>query len=332
MSGVEASCPDLESCRAVVLQLNATLQDTQSALDASLDNFLNMSYEYGYNADAINWTLAACIQVIMVIMVLDRLATLTHKQTLWTFWIASISAFLGEIVEILGSAVDWFFGQAGTGVFFYGRGVFFSINQCAVVYLLYLRVADALARHSRQLDRLCFWLTLFVLPLELAKQWYAAVKWTIEGDDTAQLYADWLVYLSPSYRTTLDIIFTLFTFHIIRAGSSAARVHHGRRRLMSEDTAFLIGYGSRVVLFLAVDFVLGVALGMQFDDNDLRLSSMALWATAQVTSPIKPFLVLTDIARIRSLSSEDPSPAQSTGKLIKSTPSSKAVRSVESEA
>ncbi|KAJ3181748.1 hypothetical protein HDU87_000766 [Geranomyces variabilis] len=101
---------------------------------------------------------------------------------------------------------------------------------------------------------------------------------------------------------------------------------------MSEDTAFMIGYGSRVILFVAVDIVLGLAMGLQFADNDLRFSSMALWATAQVTSPIKPFLVLTDIARIRSLSAEDPPPAQSTGKLIRSTPSSKATRSAEAEA
>ncbi|KAJ3178660.1 hypothetical protein HDU87_003483 [Geranomyces variabilis] len=271
---------DLSSCIAAVIYANDTLTNSTGDLD-------DQSANYGYNSDSINW-------------------------------IPVVSSILFEILNVVGNAIPWFFTIGGDIIYFYGRAIFASTNQWAVCYLLYLRVSDALKRRfDRKIAMIAFCLTAAVLPLELAKQGYGAILWSVTLDADQPLYLEWLNNLSAAYRSALDLLLSGYSFWVIHTAASGDRSGHHRGRLMREDTAFLVGYATRVLLFVGVDILFVITTCFSSAEDDMSFEGMSLWACAQLMSPIRPYLIVTDMARIRALSAESPDEAPTSDLKVK---------------
>ncbi|KAJ3146212.1 hypothetical protein HDU89_006353 [Geranomyces variabilis] len=300
---------DLPSCLAAVIDANATLTDSASDLDDQAAN-------YGYNSDSINWILSALVQTLFLVLLIDRIVSLRHRPTKIVFWIAVVSSILFEILNVVGNVVPWFFTLGGNIIYFYGRAVFASTNQWAVCHMLYLRVSDALTRRfGRKIAMIAFGLTAAVLPLELAKQGYGAILWSVTLNQDQPLYLSSLNYLSAVYRSVLDLTLSGYSFWVIHTAASGDRSSHHRGRLMREDTAFFVGYAARVLLFVGVDILFVISTSFTSGQDDTSFENMSMWACAQLMSPIRPYLICTDMARIRALSAESPDEVTSDAKV-----------------
>ncbi|KAJ3170645.1 hypothetical protein HDU88_008547 [Geranomyces variabilis] len=297
---------DLPSCSDQIASLELALAGANQAL-------FNQQMDYDSNTVTINWTLSLLIEALLIILLLDRITGLQHKPTKYTFILAVASSILFELLMVLGSTVPFFFDVTGTYLYYWAAGPLAALSQWSIIHMLYLRVSDALYRTAgRRIAQLCLVLTAVVFPLELAKQWYAAVKWSIDETEDAQMYVVWLNWLTAAYRFALDLGFNYYSFRIIYgsgvASSSPSSTTdsshrpHRRTRLMDEDTAFIVGYIARSVLFLASDILF--SSNYVTSDMDVTFSTLALWACSQLLRPIKPYLICTDMARIRVLSAD----------------------------
>ncbi|KAI8591057.1 hypothetical protein BDZ88DRAFT_487899 [Geranomyces variabilis] len=308
MSQTDDSSPpqptDLPSCIDQITSLELALAGANQAL-------LDQQGTYDSNIVTINWTLSLLIEALLIILLLDRITGLQHKPTKYTFILAVTSSILFELLMVLGSKVPFFFDVTGTYLYYWAAGPLAALSQWSIIHLLYLRVSDALYRTAgRRIAQLCFVLTAVVFPLELAKQWYAAVQWSINETEDAQMYVVWLNWLTAAYRFALDLGFNYYSFRIIygsgvaSSSSTTDSSHrpHRRTRLMDENTAFIVGYIARSVLFLASDILF--SSNYVTSDMDVTFSTLAVWACSQLLRPIKPYLVCTDMARIRVLSAE----------------------------
>ncbi|KAJ3152208.1 hypothetical protein HDU89_001427 [Geranomyces variabilis] len=316
MSQTDNSSPpqptDLASCIDQIASLELSLADANYAL-------LVQQWTYDANAITINWTLSLLIEALLIILLLDRITGLQHKPTKYIFILAVTSSILFELLMVLGSKVPFFFDVTGTYLYYWAAGPLAALSQWSIIHLLYLRVSDALYRTAgRRIAKLCLVLTAVVFPLELAKQWYAAVQWSINETENAQMYVVWLNWLTAAYRFALDLGFNYYSFRIIYgsgvASSSSSTTDsshrpHRRTRLMDEDTAFIVGYIARSILFLASDILF--SSNYVTSDMDVTFSTLALWACSQLLRPIKPYLVCTDMARIRVLSADTTTGASS---------------------
>ncbi|KAJ3182429.1 hypothetical protein HDU87_008593 [Geranomyces variabilis] len=289
---------DLPSCFDLIAALEFSLGNaTQALIDLQLSN--------DEDAVTIFWILSLLIEALLMILLLDRIAGLPHKPTKHTFILAVTTSILFELLMVLGSTVPFFFDVTGTYVYYWAAGPLAALSQWSIMHLLYLRVSDALSRIAgRRVALLCLVLTALVFPLELAKQWYAAVKWSIDQTEDPNMYLEWLNWLTAAYRFALDLGFNSYSFFIIYgSGVASHRPHHQRTRRMDEHTAFIIGYIARSVLFVASD-VLFTANYVTSDAEQLTFSTLTVWGCSQLLRPIKPYLICTDMARIRVLSAD----------------------------
>ncbi|KAI8916548.1 hypothetical protein DFJ77DRAFT_509957 [Powellomyces hirtus] len=79
------------------------------------------------------------VEVVMLVLLSDRIVGLKHRPTRWTFGIAVATSILFDLLNVVGNKVPWFFDLAGSFIYYWGRGVFAATNQWAVFHLLYLR-------------------------------------------------------------------------------------------------------------------------------------------------------------------------------------------------
>ncbi|KAI8587260.1 hypothetical protein BDZ88DRAFT_425820 [Geranomyces variabilis] len=292
---------DFSSCMVTLAAAENTLVDSQDAL-------LYQAWDYGFKSDAVTSMIAMLLHTLFIVLLVDRIVLLKHRPTKIAFWVSITSQNVYNLFNIFSDVVDWWESDTGIKVYYYIRAAVLPINQWAIVYLLYLRVRDSLLRASPKWRMAALALTHLVLPLELLKQYYAVV-WNELNNDAGYPYPTELMVITTAYRILLDVCFSLYSFRIIHAASSGDKAgRQGRRSIMSEDTAFIVGYALRAILFLALDILFVVVTQMDMEFSDLSFRGLTVWACAQALSPIKPYLIVTDMARIRALSAE---PAQS---------------------
>ncbi|KAJ3172173.1 hypothetical protein HDU88_006988 [Geranomyces variabilis] len=292
---------DFSTCMVTLAAAENTLVDSQYVLEYQ-------AYDFGYKSDAVTSMIAVLLHTLFIVLLVDRIVLLKHRPTKIAFWVSIASQNVYNLFNICSDVVEWWESDEGIKVYYYIRAAVLPINQWAIVYLLYLRVRDSLLRASPKWRMTALALTHLVLPLELLKQYYAVV-WNEVNDNAGYPYPTGLMVTTTAYRVLLDVCFSLYSFRIIHAASSGDKAgRQGRRSIMSEDTAFIVGYALRATLFLALDVLFVVITQMDMAFSDLSFRGLTVWACAQALSPIKPYLIVTDMARIRALSAE---PAQS---------------------
>ncbi|KAJ3152109.1 hypothetical protein HDU86_005954 [Geranomyces michiganensis] len=273
--------------------------DSVNALISGLPTFDSQAWDFGYTVDAVDYILAIIATVVFIVLLFDRIVGIAHGPTNRTFWLAVISQNLYNVVNILSNKWSWTAEGTGLYLYYYSRALFAAVNEFAIICLLYFRVCDAIRRilGTRWMN-LCLAATIVVLPLEFFKEIYGVAKLQVTGD-VQNLYPPALVNTATAYRVALDLCFALYSFQFIRGAPGSEKYGHG---LISEDKAFLLGYVFRVLFFLAADVLVIVVTQLQITYHDLELSSMTLWTCARVMIVIKPFLICTDMARVRALS------------------------------
>ncbi|KAJ3022466.1 hypothetical protein HKX48_006145 [Thoreauomyces humboldtii] len=270
--------------------LNETCSD--AVADAVADAIENTELNASYASDAANFVNAIVLNFLLLSLLSDRLTGLKHKPTAVTFAIAIGTNLCSCVLGITGDMVDSIWDtNTSTIAFLFIRGFFDGINQASNAMLLYLRVADSLRR---------------VL---------AAVNIWVNPDynPDAQLYVPGLLYAAPAYRALLDIGFSAFSWNIIRQVSNNSCEPIKTHRKMTEANAFLLGYSARFLLFVGVDAILASTLVLNPDDSVVTFPVLSMWALLRLTVPTKPYLLLTDISRIRALSEDTPSAGSKTG-------------------
>ncbi|KAJ3155289.1 hypothetical protein HDU86_004379 [Geranomyces michiganensis] len=307
----------------------SALNASQNFLFTSEDELESQRYDLGYTSDAVYSILTILLHTLFIVLLIDRIALLKHRPTKIAFWVSIAAQNVYNLFNIFSDSVPYWESNAGVRVYYYIRATVLPINQWAIVYLLYLRVRDSLLRTSTVWRMCALVATHMVLPLEWLKQFYAVGVEAV-NDDYVYPYPAALMMTTTAYRILLDVGFSLYSFWMYvyetAGGRAAARTKTkwsekicdkaGRQQysrsssssspLMSEDTAFLVGYASRAVLFLALDVLFVVITEMDMSFSELGFREMTIWACAQALSPIKPYLIVTDMARIRALSAERP--------------------------
>ena len=80
----------------------------------------------------------------------------------------------------------------------------------------------------------------------------------------------------------------------------------GLRRWMrdtfsNEQLSFFVAFFLRIVLFIAADSIYAVALIEKSNVGDISMQGLVLWGLGMVLRVLKPYLLVTDMARIRVL-------------------------------
>ncbi|KAI8588806.1 hypothetical protein BDZ88DRAFT_507725 [Geranomyces variabilis] len=283
---------DLPSCIETLAFVNASIDALGTTDDQAL--------AFGHTNDAVDYILACVVTLVFIVLLFDRVIDIQHRPTKIAFWVAIASQIADDLINIFRDEVSYFHDGVGLWIYHYGHSLFAAVNQFAIIFLLYLRIRDAVRRISgRHWMNVCLSLTIFVLPIELLNQLYGVVKLHITGIDD-DLYPSGLIWTTTAYRVALDLAFTLYSFRIIHRASGGDKSNRGRH--ISDHNAFLVGYLFRVLLFLAVDGLFIVVAQMDTSYDDPRFSSLTLWGLEKVLLVIKPFLICTDMARVRALS------------------------------
>ncbi|KAJ3164506.1 hypothetical protein HDU88_005383 [Geranomyces variabilis] len=292
MDGQEDAAPtDLPSCIEALAFVNASID----ALGTTDDQ----AWAFAYTNDAVDYILACVVTLVFIVLLFDRIIDIQHRPTKIAFWVAVASQIAYDLINIFKDEVSYFYDGVGLWIYYYGRSLFAAVNEFAIIFLLYLRIQDAVRRISgRHWMNVCLSLTIFVLPIELLRQLYGVVKLHITGtgDD---LDPPGLIWTTTAYRVALDLAFTLYSIRIIHHASSGDK---SNRAQQISDHAFLVGYLFRVLLFLAVDGLFIAVTQMDISYDDPSFSSLTLWGLARVLLVIKPFLICTDMAKVRALS------------------------------
>ncbi|KAJ3159586.1 hypothetical protein HDU86_001595 [Geranomyces michiganensis] len=324
MSDEEEALPsDLPSCIDLLASLNVSIAQTDQDLwDATLS--------YGEKTDTINWILCLVLEIILIILLLDRITALQHKLTRNIFILAVTTSILFDLLMAVGTSTAFTTTTTthpGT-TYAWARVPLAAVGQWAVVYLLYLRISDTLLLGATAARICMLFMTALVFPLEIAAQAYGAVHW--EEVQRVDVDLNWLAWLVAGYKLLLDTGFNYYAFRVIysngvcRAPSSetadSAGAHSSSSSSSSKsarkDTGFILGFLARTILFLASDILHMVlitvtttttAANSSNNKIDTSFPTQTLWACSLLLGIIKPYLICTDVARIRGLSSSSSS-------------------------
>ncbi|KAI8908867.1 hypothetical protein DFJ77DRAFT_473603 [Powellomyces hirtus] len=250
------------------------------------------------------------LHVLILALLGDRLLKLTHKPTIRAFIVTVTFDMLCSVWNCLGNSPDpnlsWFFSVSGTNVYFYFGGFFAAATDASLSYLTYLRIgASVRTQYGARADYALTTIVCLVLPLEVAKHWYAAVSYTIGEDWSLPLYNRELVIFALAYRTLLDVLLCSYSVWVVhQAATTSHSATSPAGRLMREDKALFTAYSLRVFLFLGIDVVWATAQLAAPDDGDIRFAALALWSINRTVMPWKPYLLITDIGRVRALSED----------------------------
>ncbi|KAI8586579.1 hypothetical protein BDZ88DRAFT_428607 [Geranomyces variabilis] len=109
-------------------------------------------------------------------------------------------------------------------------------------------------------------------------------------------------HCESSISFSLDLGFNHYTFHVNHGAKGRLQQCSPTRQVEDEQTAFLVGYIARTVLFLASDVLSVVASTVGNIKDNVSFSTLTIWACSMFPSPIKPYLICTDMARICAFS------------------------------
>ncbi|KAI8905248.1 hypothetical protein DFJ77DRAFT_479422 [Powellomyces hirtus] len=145
-----------------------------------------------------------------------------------------------------------------------------------------------------------------VLPLELAKSQQIALLYTINGTWQEELYKPHLLVASLAYRFILDLTFCAYSLWIVHQSAKAFEsTQSGRSQTaIRQDKALFVVYTLRMVLCLAGDtaYIAGMIAAPR--DDDISVTGLGLWRIYRLAVPWKPYLLITDMARVRAMSEE----------------------------
>ncbi|KAJ3179797.1 hypothetical protein HDU87_002365 [Geranomyces variabilis] len=289
------------ACFDSLAQAQSDLAQAQADCSGALDD---QALLFGTNADAIDSINAMVVNFLLIILLIDRIVAIKHAPTKYIFWLAVLCGNGYHFINILSDEVPWFYDGVGLWVYYYLRGIFSAFFSSCLVLLLYLRIAGSVQRHSGRR----WWLvghgaTAIVWFLELFEQLFGIIRMQVTGDES-NVYPEALMTTTTVVKTSLDVCFSLYTFWIIRAASGGPSGVSKGRQSLPEHTAFFVGCALRVLLFLGIDAIVLVTTQMKITYDDVRFGSMAIWSIAQLAPICKPYLICTDMARIRALMDE----------------------------
>ncbi|KAJ3012829.1 hypothetical protein HKX48_006060 [Thoreauomyces humboldtii] len=250
------------------------------------------SETYGDDFCSLIGTVGAVLHCILLALFSDRLAAIKSKPAVVLFFFAIVADALNWINLAMGNSegIPWFWEVAGTNFYFYVSVVTIVTFHLAVSLLQFWRVKGSLRISFGRSVEVAFHVPFVVqLCLELANQLYGAILYSISLNYDQELYVSGLVWSTLGYRLLLDLSMNVYALSIVYSAPG------GRSR---EDRAFLVAYLGRILVFLAIDVLAAVSATSPLD---LTFSSLSVYTLPRVLQPFKPYLLLTDVARVKMI-------------------------------
>ncbi|TPX69291.1 hypothetical protein SpCBS45565_g02542 [Spizellomyces sp. 'palustris'] len=262
---------------------------------------LQVSY-LNFNSYMANNIAAMAMHILLFALLADRIIKIKHRATIYCFWTAVAFNILYCLWNVIGNSVPWMFTYAGSNFYYYPRGLYNAMQAQSLVLLNYYRVASSFTTvMGDRLGIAIFVAVLLVFPLELASQWYIAVRYTITQDWVHTEYFAPLVHLSWVYQLFLDICFCGYSIWIIRGSKSSLPAGAFRSHESKQHKAFAIAHIMRIIIFLGIEVLRAISTTRSPDDDDVSLESLTFWAVHIMMPPFKPYLIVTDMTRVRAL-------------------------------
>ncbi|KAJ3020021.1 hypothetical protein HKX48_001436 [Thoreauomyces humboldtii] len=301
-----SGCDDVIANITEAVHLNFTVQLEQLWDECAANTtaaLLAQAIDTSYNVWEVGMMSALVIHVFIMALLGDRITSLQHKPTLITFLVAIGLTLTETAWGILCNvpSLTFFFGYKGTQLYFYVDAVLSSSAEWCASVLLYLRVSPSIVHQYGKRAEMAGYAAVFVvLILELLKELDACITYTITADYEVNVYDDRLVFLSFAYRTTLDVLLCGYSLWIVHRASRGSKA--GQGSFLRDDRAVLVAYTIRLILFLGGDVVWYCSHMLAPSDSDISMGADAVWVLNRVIVPWKLYLVITDVARVRSLS------------------------------
>ncbi|KAI8816966.1 uncharacterized protein EV422DRAFT_509395 [Fimicolochytrium jonesii] len=275
-----------------------------------------------------NSYLQIVLHVYIFALLADRIFSIKHRLTSRVFIAAVAVQIMTSGFNIVGNGNEWFFGWTGSIFFYFVRAVLQTVGQQLVIYLNYLRVAEPLRRLNRPWVRYVFlgivnlnWLVVGaheIMPL---------INYVGHGENQDYMFSDGLLYFSIVYALFIDTLLNGYCMRALyqspeissrKTGPETAHSSSGRGNtfkllspsslsrwmrdaISSEQLSFFIAFFLRIVLFIAADSIYAVALIRKSDVGDVSMEGLVLWGLGMALRVLKPYLLVTDMARIRVL-------------------------------
>ncbi|KAJ3020228.1 hypothetical protein HKX48_001116 [Thoreauomyces humboldtii] len=296
-----------------------SVEDCNTALD-----YLSGNYSEGFDNFEFNLTsefivvegiAAATLHGMLLVLFSDRLKGIQHRPTRIWFFTVIIVDVIYWINLAIGNQIPWYFENAGSNLYFYTGAFTVATYNTSLAMLQYVRIQDSLRMTFGRQVQLALYIPVFIeLCLEMASQLYSAVLFSVTLNYDQPLYILGLVWTVTAYRCLLDLMMSSYSLWIVWKTSRGIGNHS------AENTALGLAYLGRMAVFLMIDLLLAVGLSINDGGLDLTLPHLTIWIVPRLLLPFKPYLLLTDVARIRML-------AETLGKKESTKTSSNAIES-----
>ncbi|KAI8817946.1 uncharacterized protein EV422DRAFT_199446 [Fimicolochytrium jonesii] len=278
--------------------------------------------EYDYNM-AVSWEKYAfgvttyistqfctiLLHVYMLAMLADRVLAVKDRKTKQVFFAAVIANVCNAIHVILGNTVKLYFTVPGSILYYAVRALIFTSQAQLAVYLNFCRIEQALRRTARPRLVQIFTCAVFLqFPITLANEIIPGAKYFNSLVDENAVYNMTMVNVEWVYGFLLDVAIGAYTAKALyeTAAHSNAKDH----------LHFIIGHMLRMALFLLYDVLAATANNYPGND-DLSLMATVLWALKALY--LKPYLLITDMARVRAIGEAMSDPGQNDNTYAGST-------------
>ncbi|KAI8917483.1 hypothetical protein DFJ77DRAFT_456551 [Powellomyces hirtus] len=249
-------------------------------------------YDFGLTAYKATQFNALVLHAYMFAMLADRIMAVKDKRTLRVFFATIAVSILGLVHVYLGNTVAWLYTFEGTAFYYLVRAVLYSLQAQLTVYLNYCRIDQALSRTGRPLVAKAFKLAVFLqFPITFASELVPGIRFVSTRIEEDALYNIALVNVDWVYGFLIDCAIGVYTAQALYTISAHSQ---GKDHLH-----FLIAHCARMALFLAADLIAATA-NIYPGNDDLSLTATVLWNIKAL--PIKPYLLITDMARVRAIS------------------------------
>ncbi|KAI8820781.1 uncharacterized protein EV422DRAFT_530141, partial [Fimicolochytrium jonesii] len=286
---------------------NATMADpgallyTQSNLDEAVKEATQLALSnVGLTIYMSNQIVCFALHAYLLAILGDRILLLKDRATLYVFFAAVAANFLAAFWQYIANTGTWLdeYGEHGyeaNVVYYTVRSALAALKTQTVLYLNYRRVEQAASLFLPRWVSRTFRVAVFLqFPITLANELIPTIEYAMRQDNYDSWYNFGLVTLDWAYGMVIDCLIGAFTFQSLYR--IASRSKSGRR----EHIYFVLAHCFRVGLFVAYDIISAFAsLVTDFEDSSLRTT--ALWAIRVI--PVKPYLLITDMARWRAMSS-----------------------------
>ncbi|KAI8823141.1 uncharacterized protein EV422DRAFT_505167 [Fimicolochytrium jonesii] len=249
------------------------------------------------------------LHVFALALLLDRFWMLKNRQTQIFFYVSVVSNIAYAIWTVVGYQVLWFWTFEGTALYYIGRALTWTTFQQSVTYLNYLRIADTLERlHAPWVRRISLIFVFAITPLTLINAGEVVVYFIVTKSDSAFQYGQPLRYVAWLYSSAVDIAIGTYIVRMMVANASgvttATTTSDGKKPLLRMHHIYTISTICRILLFLTCEYSFLIAEDIVADYTSMR--SFFKWDMSLGLSVFKPYLLITDMARIRALGDGEP--------------------------